>query len=110
MTAKITTPTREASPPSSIGRNDFCEPEPLRPDPFAPVKLEAQPDPSPSGLLEPFEALRVLKHGADYPLASGSTGDLLRTGRPEGLLVVQNIGSGLGDVVLADVVARAAGA
>jgi len=57
-----------------------------------------------------FEALRVLKHGADYPLASGSTGDLLRTGRPEGLLVVQNIGSGLGDVVLADVVARAAGA
>ncbi|MGP9845362.1 ornithine cyclodeaminase [Brachybacterium sp. 107] len=55
-----------------------------------------------------FEALRVLKHGADYPLASGSTGDLLRTGRPEGLLVVQNLGSGLGDVVLADVVARAA--
>lgn len=57
-----------------------------------------------------FDALRVLKHGEDYPLATGSTGDLLRDGRPEGLLVVQNLGSGLGDVVLADVVARAAGA
>lgn len=57
-----------------------------------------------------FEALRPLKHGADYPHATGATGDLLRSGRPEGLLVVQNLGSGLGDVVLADVVAQAAGA
>ena len=56
-----------------------------------------------------FEALRSLKHGADYPHASGATGDLLRNGRPEGLVVAQNLGSGLGDVVLADVVARAAG-
>lgn len=57
-----------------------------------------------------FEALRPLKHGVDYPRASGATGDLLRGGRPEGLVVVQNLGSGLADVVLADAVARAAGA
>ncbi len=55
-----------------------------------------------------FESLRPLKHGADYPRASGATGDLLRTGRPDGLVVAQNLGSGLGDVVLADAVARAA--
>ncbi|MEE1650130.1 ornithine cyclodeaminase [Brachybacterium sp. J144] len=59
---------------------------------------------------EQFEALRPLKHGADYPAATGATGDLLREGRPEGLVVVQNLGSGLGDLVLADAVARAAGA
>lgn len=59
---------------------------------------------------EQFEALRPLKHGEDYPRATGATGDLLREGRPEGLLVVQNLGSGLADVVLADAVARAAGA
>ena len=57
-----------------------------------------------------FEALRPLKHGEGYPRASGSTGDLLRDGRPDGLVVAQNLGSGLGDVVLAEVVARAAGA
>lgn len=55
-----------------------------------------------------FEALRVLKLGADYPRPTAATGDLLREGRPEGLLVAQNLGSGLGDLVLADVVARAA--
>lgn len=57
-----------------------------------------------------FETLRPLKHGEDYPHASGATGDLLRNGRPEGLVIAQNLGSGLGDVVLADVVARGAGA
>ncbi|WP_275094094.1 hypothetical protein [Brachybacterium avium] len=36
--------------------------------------------------------------------------DQVRGGRPEGLLVVQNLGSGLNDLVLADVVARAVGA
>lgn len=59
---------------------------------------------------EQFEALRPLKHGEDYPLATGATGDLLREGRPAGLLVAQNLGSGLGDLVLADSIARAAGA
>jgi len=57
-----------------------------------------------------FETLRPLKHGEDYPGATGATGDLLRRGRPDGLVVVQNLGSGLGDVMLADRVARAAGA
>ncbi|MFD4007526.1 ornithine cyclodeaminase [Brachybacterium paraconglomeratum] len=60
--------------------------------------------------VEQFESLRPLKHGKDYPRATGSTGDLLREDRPCGLVVAQNLGSGLGDVVLADAVARAAGA
>jgi hypothetical protein len=60
--------------------------------------------------VEQFETIRPVKHGADYPRATGATGELLRTGRPGGLVVVQNLGSGLGDVVLADRVARAAGA
>ena len=60
--------------------------------------------------VEQFESLRPLKHGEDYPRATGSTGDLLRDGRPGGLVVAQNLGSGPGDVVLADAVARAAGA
>lgn len=55
-----------------------------------------------------FEALRPVKLGKDYPQATGGTGDLLRTGRPQGLVVAQNLGSGLGDVVLADAVVRAA--
>lgn len=58
---------------------------------------------------EQFEALRPVKLGADYPRATTATGALLRDGRPEGRVVVQNLGSGLGDVVLADVVARASG-
>jgi ornithine cyclodeaminase/alanine dehydrogenase-like protein (mu-crystallin family) len=57
-----------------------------------------------------FETLRPLKHGEDYPRATGATGDLLRDGRPNGLVIAQNLGSGLGDVVLADAIARAAGA
>ena len=57
-----------------------------------------------------FESLRSLKHGEDYPRATAATGDLLRAGRPDGLVVAQNLGSGLGDVVLADRIARAAGA
>lgn len=57
---------------------------------------------------EQFEALRPLKLGADYAQATGATGDLLRSGRPDGLVVAQNLGSGLGDVVLADAVLRAA--
>lgn len=57
-----------------------------------------------------FESLRPEKLGEDYPQAQGATGDLLRDGRPDGRVVVQNLGSGLGDVVLADLVARAAGA
>ena len=56
-----------------------------------------------------FEALRPVKLGEDYPSATGATGDLLRDGRPSGLVVAQNLGSGLGDVVLADAVVRAAG-
>jgi ornithine cyclodeaminase/alanine dehydrogenase-like protein (mu-crystallin family) len=60
--------------------------------------------------VEQFETIRPRKHGADYPRATGATGELLRAGRPGGLVVVQNLGSGLGDVVLADRVARAAGA
>ena len=60
--------------------------------------------------VEQFESLRPLKHGEDYPRATGSTGELLRDSRPSGLVVAQNLGSGLGDVVLADAVARAAGA
>ncbi len=51
-----------------------------------------------------FEALRPLKLGEDYPKATGYTGTLLREGRPDGLVVAQNLGSGLGDVVLADAV------
>lgn len=58
---------------------------------------------------EQFEALRPVKLGEDYPRASAATGDLLRDGRPAGLVVAQNLGSGLGDLVIADVVARAAG-
>lgn len=58
---------------------------------------------------EQYEMLRPLKHGQDYPRATGATGDLLREGRPDGLVVAQNLGSGLGDVVLADAVVRAAG-
>ncbi len=57
---------------------------------------------------EQFEALRPVKLSADYPRATAATGALLRDGRPDGLLVAQNLGSGLGDVVLADAVARAA--
>ena len=57
---------------------------------------------------EQFERLRPLKHGEDYPRATGATGDLLREGRPSGLVVAQNLGSGLGDVVLADAVVRTA--
>ncbi|WP_246958083.1 ornithine cyclodeaminase [Brachybacterium sp. Marseille-Q7125] len=57
---------------------------------------------------EQFEALRPVKLGEDYPRATGATGDLLRQGRPEGLVIAQNLGSGLGDVVLADAVVRAA--
>lgn len=57
---------------------------------------------------EQFEALRPLKLGEDYPEATGATGDLLRNGRPAGPVVVQNLGSGLGDVVLADAAVRAA--
>lgn len=60
--------------------------------------------------VEQFEALRPLKHGPDYPSATGATGNLLREGRPDGLVVAQNLGSGLGDVVLADAIARRAGA
>lgn len=60
--------------------------------------------------VEQFESIRPLKHGEDYPRATAATGDLLRTGRPDGLVVAQNLGSGLGDVVLADAVARAVGA
>lgn len=55
---------------------------------------------------EQFEALRPRKLGADYPRATAATGDLLRQGRPEGRLVVQNLGSGLGDLVLADAAVR----
>lgn len=55
---------------------------------------------------EQFEMLRPFKHGEDYPRATGATGDLLREGRPPGLVVAQNLGSGLGDVVLADAVVR----
>lgn len=57
---------------------------------------------------EQYEALRPLKHGPDYPHAAGATGDLLRAGRPPGLVVVQNLGSGLSDVVMADAVLTAA--
>lgn len=60
--------------------------------------------------VEQFESLRHLKHGEGYPRATCATGDLLRAGRPDGLVVAQNLGSGLADVVLADEVARAAGA
>lgn len=56
--------------------------------------------------VEQFEALRPTKHGEDYPHASAGTGTLLRDGRPDGLVVVQNLGSGLADVVLADAVLR----
>lgn len=58
---------------------------------------------------EQFEALRPDKLGEDYPRASTATGALLRDGRPAGRVVVQNLGSGLGDVMLADAVARAVG-
>ena len=60
--------------------------------------------------VEQFESIRPLKHGAAYPRPTGATGDLLRDGRTGGLVVVQNLGSGLGDVVIADAIARAVGA
>ena len=47
-----------------------------------------------------YEALRPAKIAEDYPKATGATGDLLNGDRPEGIVVAQNLGSGLGDIVI----------
>ncbi|MCG7427090.1 ornithine cyclodeaminase [Helcobacillus massiliensis] len=58
---------------------------------------------------EQFETLRAMKLGTDYPQATAYTGEWLQKGRPDGLVVVQNLGSAMGDLLIADAVARAAG-
>jgi ornithine cyclodeaminase/alanine dehydrogenase len=58
---------------------------------------------------EQYETLRQGGSlGPDYPPASHWTGDLLTGPRPAGLLLCQNLGNGLSDLVVADAVARAA--
>lgn len=48
-----------------------------------------------------FEALRPKKICPEYPQASGATGALIEGERPAGIVLAQNLGSGLGDIVLA---------
>jgi ornithine cyclodeaminase/alanine dehydrogenase len=58
---------------------------------------------------EQYEALRQAGSlGPGYPPATHWTGDLLAGPRPTGLLLCQNLGNGLSDLVVADAVARAA--
>ncbi|GGB69464.1 hypothetical protein N798_16015 [Knoellia flava TL1] len=61
-----------------------------------------------------FAAVREVRGKLDgYPAATAWTGHLLRSGRPEGRLVVSNLGTGITDLVVADAVvqrAEAAGA
>jgi len=46
--------------------------------------------------------------GLGYPVATRWTGELLTAPRPDGLVVCQNLGNGLSDLVVADAVAGAA--
>jgi ornithine cyclodeaminase/alanine dehydrogenase len=63
-----------------------------------------------------FEAVRAQRKLGDYPSPTAWTGALLATGRPAtagdedpvGRVVCQNLGNGLGDLVVADAVWRAA--
>jgi ornithine cyclodeaminase/alanine dehydrogenase len=56
-----------------------------------------------------YEALRAGGSlGPGYPEAAQWTGELLAAPRPRGLVVCQNLGNGLSDLVVADAVARAA--
>lgn len=48
-----------------------------------------------------FNALRPAAFPEGYPPAQGATGSLLDAPRPQGIVIAQNLGSGLGDVVLA---------
>jgi ornithine cyclodeaminase/alanine dehydrogenase len=58
--------------------------------------------------LPQFEAVRAAGTLGDYPPAAGWTGELLGGTRPAGRVVCQNLGNGLGDLVLAAAVADAA--
>jgi ornithine cyclodeaminase/alanine dehydrogenase-like protein (mu-crystallin family) len=59
--------------------------------------------------LPQFEAVRAAGTlGDDYPQASRWTGELLDAPRPEGRVVCQNLGNGLGDLVVAAAVADTA--
>ena len=58
--------------------------------------------------LTQFEAVRRQRTLGDYPAPTHWTGDLLRGVRTPGRIVCQNLGSGLSDLVVADVVAREA--
>lgn len=53
-----------------------------------------------------FEAMRALGRLGDYPAPTAWTGELLTGERPAGLVVCQNLGNGLSDLVVADAVAR----
>lgn len=58
-----------------------------------------------------FESTRTGTTKLDtYPEATLWSGDLIAAGRPEGRVVVSNLGSGLADVFIADAVARRAAA
>ena len=59
---------------------------------------------------EQFNTLRARKFPPGYPEATQATGTLLRSGRSGGLTVVQNLGSGLADVILADAIWQSASA
>lgn len=58
--------------------------------------------------LRQFEAVRGERTLGDYPTPSAWTGELLEAPRPAGRVVVQNLGNGLSDLVLAAAVAEAA--
>lgn len=55
-----------------------------------------------------FEAVRGERKLGDYPSPSAWTGELLESPRPPGRIVVQNLGNGLSDLVVAAAVAEAA--
>lgn len=55
-----------------------------------------------------FELVRAGGTLGDYPSAQLSTGDLLERPRPSGRIVCQNLGNGLGDLVVASAVVDAA--
>ncbi|MDO4928943.1 MAG: ornithine cyclodeaminase [Corynebacterium sp.] len=55
---------------------------------------------------EQFNSLLSYKFPAGYPQAHQATGDFFDAPRPQGRVLVQNLGSGLGDVVFADLIVR----
>ena len=56
-----------------------------------------------------FAAVRAVRGKLDgYPTPTAWTGHLLHAPRPEGRLVVQNLGTGISDLVVASAVAERA--